>query len=222
MKRRVSPGTTESGTFVVRLRSNMVVNAARQAKVVSIFVGIGASIVVGGYLRFWRPLTIDATALRPRPPKAVEPQRWDDGSWRDVPCPAQLAPGAAPIEVGLCDIVSRPQEFACRRVRFRATLGTDCIHSTALEDSRCERGIAPAIPLNADREVESFFETACAERPINFDVKRRATFTGYFRLRERNAAIIFVLDVESVRGIKINPGRRPSDRTPLEVPDKWP
>lgn len=120
------------------------------------------------------------------------------------------------VRLSIVGIVSRPQEFVCRRVRFRATLGTDCIHSTALEDGRCERGIAPAISLTAEPGVESFFETACAEGPIDFNVKRSATFTGYLRLRERNAAAIFVLDVESVRGIEISPRRGSSDRIPLD------
>ena len=200
------PEPPQLGTFVPPLRSNMVVNAVRRATVAGALVGIGVLVVVGGYLRFWRPLIIDEAALLPRPPQAVEPPRWDDGSPRDVPCSSNPPPGAEPISVGLCDLVSRPQEFACRRVRFRATLGTDCIHSTALEDSRCERGIAPDISLTTEPRVESFFETACAERSIDFDVKRSATFTGYFRLRERNAATIFILDIESVRGIKISPG----------------
>jgi hypothetical protein len=183
----------------------MVVNTARRTTVVLVFVGIGVSIVVGGYVRFWRPLTIDASVLRPRPPKAVEPPRWDDGSPRDNPCPSESAAVAEPIELGLCDIVSRPQDFACRRVRFRATVLSDCMHSTALTDSRCERGIGPVVSLHADHTVESFFEGICAEMPIDLDMTRRATFTGRFRLRERNAATIFVLDVESVRNIKISP-----------------
>jgi len=198
------------------LRSNTVVNAARQKTVLLIVVGIAVLVVVGGYLRFWRPLTIDASTLQPRPPKVIEPPPWDDGSPRDVPCLPEPGTNTAPSEVGLCDIVSRPQDFACRRVRFRATVLSDCMHGTALIDSRCERGIAPVVAPQADRAVESFFTGVCAEMPINFDVIRRATFTGRFRLRERKAATIFVLDVESVRSINISPKRGPSDRGPLE------
>jgi len=90
------------------------------------------------------------------------------------------------------------------------------MHGTALIDGRCERGIAPVVVRQADQSVESFFEGVCAEMPINFDVTRRATFTGRFRLRERKAATIFVLDVESVRSIKVSQKRGPSDRGPLE------
>src|ERR1035438_8526605 len=61
------PQPSEPGTFVARLRSNMVVNAARRATVVLVFVGIGVSIVI---VRFWRPLTIDACVLQPPAPKA--------------------------------------------------------------------------------------------------------------------------------------------------------
>ena len=190
------------------------VKAARRAIVVLVFVGIGVSIVVGGHVRFWRPLAIKVAAVQPRPPKVVEPPRWDDGSTRDVECPAQAAPGAEPIEVGLCYVVSRPQEFACRRVRFRATVLSDCMHGTLLTDSRCERGILPEVSQRGDRTVEPFLESICAEMPSSLDVMRMATFTGYFRLRERNTATIFVLDVESVQGIRISPKHRPSDRTP--------
>ena len=179
--------------------------ALRRATVLLVFVGIGVSVVIGGYVRFWRPLTIDASALQPRPPKAVESPRWDDGSPRDIPCPSKSTALAEPIEIGLCDIVSRPQEFACRRVRFRATVLSDCMHGTLLTDSRCERGIGPEVSPDAGDAVESFFEDICAELPIAIDVTRRATFTGRFRLRERNAATIFVIDVESVRNIKISP-----------------
>ena len=97
------PQPSEPGTFVARLRSNMVVNAARRATVVLVFVGIGVSIVI---VRFWRPLTIDACVLQPRAPKAVESPRWGDGSPRDIPRPSESAAVAEPIEVGLCDIVS--------------------------------------------------------------------------------------------------------------------
>jgi hypothetical protein len=194
----------------------MVVNAARRTTVVLVLVGIGMSIVIGGYVRFWRPLTIDTSVLRPQPPKAAEPPRWDDGSPRDIPCPSESAAAPEPIEAALCDIVSRPQDFVCRRVQFRATVLSDCMHGTALTDSRCERGVAPKVSLHSDHTVESFFEGICTEMPINFDVIRRATFTGRFRLRERNGATIFVLDVESVRGIKVSPKGRPSDRIPLE------
>jgi hypothetical protein len=90
------------------------------------------------------------------------------------------------------------------------------MHSTALIDSRCERGIAPEVSSHADHGVERFFEGICADRPINFDVIRRATFTGRFRLRELNTDTIFVLDVESVRSINISPKRGPSDRGRLE------
>jgi len=90
------------------------------------------------------------------------------------------------------------------------------MHGTALIDSQCERGIGPEVSLHADHAVESFFEGICAEMPIDLDVRRRVTFTGHFRLRERNAETIFILDVESVRNIKISPNRGPGDRTPLE------
>jgi hypothetical protein len=105
-------------------------------------------------------------------------------------------------------------EFACRRVRFRATVLSDCMHGTLLTDSRCERGILPAVSQRGDRTVEPFLESICAEMPSSLDVMRMATFTGYFRLRERNAATIFALDVESVWGIRNSPKHRPSDRTP--------
>jgi hypothetical protein len=162
------------------------------------------SVVVGAYFHFWRPLTIDAAALRPRHPKAVEPPQWGNEAPKDIPCPTRPAPLAEPIEVGLCDIISRPHEFACRRVRFRATVLSDCIHGDLLTDSRCERGVVPEVSQRRDRGVEPFFESICAELPRSLDVMRSATFTGYFRLRERNDATIFVLDVESVRGIKIS------------------
>jgi hypothetical protein len=154
--------------------------------VVLVFVGIGVSIVA---------------AVQPRRPKAVEPPRWDYGSTRDAECPAQPAPGTETIEVGLCNLVSRPQEFACRRVRFPATVLSDCMHVTLLSDSRCERGILPEVSQRGDRTGEPFLESICAETPSSLDVMKMATFTGRFRLRERNAATIFVLDVESVRGI---------------------
>jgi len=79
--------------------------SGRRATVVLVFVGIGVSIVI---VRFWRPLTIDACVLQPRAPKAVESPRWGDGSPRDIPHPSESAAVAEPIEVGLCDIVSRP------------------------------------------------------------------------------------------------------------------
>ena len=113
-----------------------------------------------------------------------------------------------PIETALCEVVSHPQEFLCRRIRFRATLLSDCMHGSALIDDRCERGIAPMYVPNADPTVDTFFSGACAGRPINFDVKRTATFTGRFGLRLRDDRTIYTVEIEAVESVRITPGPR--------------
>jgi hypothetical protein len=58
---------------------------------------------------------------------------------------------------------------------------------------------------NTDPAVDAFFSGACAGRPINFDVKRIATFTGRFRLWLRDDRMIYTVGIEAVEGVRITP-----------------
>lgn len=195
------------GTFASLLWSNESVNATRRSTVAMV-VGVAVLAGVAAYLRFWRVSSIDASALWPRPPRASEPPPLLDGTPYDVPCPSAQERDVWPIETALCEVVSHPQNFLCRRIRFRSTLLNDCMHSNALIDDRCERGIVPMDAPNADPAVGTFFAGACAGRPINFDVKRTATFTGRFRLRLRDDRTIYTVGVEAVESVKITPRPR--------------
>jgi hypothetical protein len=44
--------------------------------------------------------------------------------------------------------------------------------------------------------------------PINFDVKRTATFTGRLRLRLLDERTIYMVGIEAVENIRITPGPR--------------
>jgi hypothetical protein len=171
-------------------------------------VGVALALGLAVYLHFWQVSSIDTSGLRARPPRVSEPPQLDDGSPHDVPCPSAQEQDVQPIETTLCDVLSRPQDFACRRIRFRATLLTDCIHGAALIDNRCERGITPIIVPNVNPAVGAFFRSACDGRPINFDVKMAATFTGRFRLRLRDQATVYVVEIQTLGSVRITPGRR--------------
>jgi hypothetical protein len=170
---------------------------------------VGVAVVVGtaAYQRFWRVSSIDAYMLRPRPARASEPPPLLDGTPYDVPCPSAKERDVWPIETALCEVVSHPQRFLCSRIRFRATLLSDCMHGSVLIDDRCERGIVPLDVPKADPAVDTFFSGACA-RPINFDVKRTAMFTGRFRLRLRDDRTIYTVGIEAVESARISPGPR--------------
>jgi hypothetical protein len=77
----------------------------------------------------------------------------------------------------------------------------------ALIDDRCERGIVPMDVPNADPAVDAFFSGTCA-MPIDFDVKRTATFTGRLRLRLRDESTIYTVGIEAVENVRITPGPR--------------
>jgi len=61
---------------------------------------------------------------------------------------------------------------------------------------------------NAGPAADAFFGGACADRPINFDVKRTATFTGRFRLRLRDDRTIYTVGIEAVESVRITPEPR--------------
>jgi hypothetical protein len=156
-------------------------------------------------MRFWAPPRLSPPRTTIRPPN--ESDLFTDQGPHDVPCtptPEQRATAASePIEASVCRVVQHPDEFACKRIRVRATLLTDCMHGSVLTDERCARGIVPSGSPNTS--TDAFFEGACAGPHIDFDSKRRATFTGRLRLRLERGRTIFILEVESVKDIKITP-----------------
>lgn len=150
------------------------------------------------YLRYWKVSELHARLIPVRPPTASELALGQEPP--ELPCEPVLGP-SQPIETTLCELVEHPDDFACKRVRFRANFETDCLENSILLDSRCEGGIAP---YGSSNRAAAFFEGACASRPFDFSSKRRATFTGIFRIRARNGRSICTLDVEGVTGIKIS------------------
>lgn len=157
-----------------------------------------------GYVRLWRTSTIDTSKLRLRPPRFSAPPIMDTGP-RDMPCPDACEQAPQPVETTLCSVVSRPQEFACRRIRLRADLWTDCLEHSVLVDEACDRGIHQLGSPNP--AVDAFFDGACAG-PIKIGVLRAATFTGRFRLRPHDQSTVYTLEVEDVENIRITPAPR--------------
>ena len=183
---------------VVRLTRNKLIGLAALS---AALLAIGA----GAFMRFWAPprLSPPRTPIRATNKSDLSA---DQGP-HDIPCtptPEQGATAASePIEASVCGVVQHPDEFACKRIRVRATLLTDCMHGSVLTDERCARGLVPY--GSSSPTTDAFFEGACAGPRIDFDSKRRATFTGRFRLRSERGRTIFVLEVESVKDIKITP-----------------
>jgi len=101
-----------------------------------------------------------------------------------------------------------PHRTASGRVRLQTcpracTLLTDCMHGSVLTDEGCAHGIVPSGSPNT--ATDAFFEGACAGPHIDFDSKRRATFTGRLRLRSERGRTTIILEVESAKDIKITP-----------------
>jgi hypothetical protein len=180
--------------------------ARRHAALLSIIALAISTVGLTGYVRLWRTSTIDTAKLRlrlrPRPPRFSAAPIMDDEA-RDMPCLDARVQALQPIETTLCSVVGRPQEFACKRIRFRATLMTDCMHGSVLVNAGCERGIVPFDSADlTDPAINAFFYAACADSPIELDARRTATFTGRFRLRLRGQRTVYALQIESVSGVR--------------------
>lgn len=204
-----------AGTSATRFESNELVRLTRNrlvglAALAVALLAIGAAATV----RFWAPpkLSLPHKVIRPPQPSDL----FTDHSPHDVPCPTvpEQAAASEPIETSVCRVVQRPDEFACKRIRFRATYFTDCMHGSVLIDEGCQRGIVPY--GSTGPAADAFFEGACAGRPIDFGAKRRATFTGRFRLRSEPPFTVFVLEVESVKKIRITATRSPEAKLPTD------
>jgi hypothetical protein len=150
--------------------------------------------------RFLRPPAL-CTILNVRPPGPPNLASLDDTP-HNLPCPNTEEP-AQPLDTTVCEVVQRPEAFACKRVRLRATLLTDCLEHSALVGSRCERSLLPL--GHPSPQVDAFFSDACAARPFDFETKRTATFTGRFRLRSEDQGTVFALEIERVANVKITP-----------------
>jgi hypothetical protein len=135
------------------------------------------------------------------------------------PCASDHGSLRFPIRTTVCDVVQHPNKYTCSRIRFRATLLTDCIHGAILESRRCERGIVPGNGPSRPA-VDAFFDDACAGRPIRFDETRTATFTGQLRLRSREShSTACVLDIEDIENVTIT---RPAPHVTRDPPPPLP
>jgi hypothetical protein len=119
---------------------------------------------------------------------------------REAPCPTAQEERSEPINTSLCEVVQHPADFSCKRVRFRASLLTDCMHGAVLISGGCERGIIPGGPVDAT--ADAFFDSACGPA-IDLKRKRTATFTSRFRLRSGDRGDL--LEIERVERIEIAP-----------------
>ena len=189
----------------VRLTRNKLVGLAALSVAL---LAIGAAATV----RFWAAPGLSLPLKHIRPPQPSE--LFADHSPHDIPCPTvpeQAAP-SEPTETSVCRVVQHPEEFVCKRIRVRAAYSTDCMHGSVLIDEGCKRGIVPY--GSPGPTADAFFEGACAGQPIDFGAKRRATFTGRFRLRSEPPFTVFVLEVESVKKIRITATRSPEAKLP--------
>ncbi len=176
----------------------MKVTRQRLASLAGLSLAV-CGISYGVYLRYWRVPGLNATLRPVRPPSASELLLGRDPP--DPSCEPDLGSGS-PIETTLCDVIEHPNNFACKRVRFRANFETDCIENSLLLDSGCERGVAPY--GSPDAAASDFFDGACSSNPIDRRAKRTATFTGQFRLRSENRRTIYALEIERVANIEVS------------------
>lgn len=125
------------------------------------------------------------------------------------PAPGQ-APVPEPVETTLCQVVTQPEAFACKRVRFRASVLSDCLHGTILVDNQCERGIA----LRAAQGVENHEDMGALERALcapgptgTIDRERKvvATFAGRFVWQPHLQLGSRALEAESIERMAITP-----------------
>jgi hypothetical protein len=160
-----------------------------------------APLVIGAvtYLHFFRIPKLSTSGARLRLPETLV---FADRGPQNLPCASRDDEPSQPIETTVCAVVQHPDWFACKRIRFRATLRTDCLEHAALVGDGCERGILPTGPPNPSPAVDAFFDSACV-RPINFDVRRTARFAGRFRLRLRDQRTICVLEIESLEDVRV-------------------
>lgn len=156
------------------------------------------------YLRYWRVPELNASLKPVGPPTASDLALGQDPP--EAPCEPGLGL-TQPIETTLCQLVQHPDDFSCKRVRFRANFETDCMENSILLDDLCERGIAPY--GSPDPAADAFFEGACASGQFDATVKRTATFTGTFRIQKRNGRSICALEIERVANVKISSATRP-------------
>ncbi len=126
----------------------------------------------------------------------VPPEPVDTGE-RYSPCATDREATRLPITTTVCELVQHPSRFTCRRVRFRATLLTDCFENAVLTARGCEHGIAPS-NAPAPASVDAFFHDACPPRRAAFNERRTASFTGRFRIRAGGSGYRYLLDIERV------------------------
>jgi hypothetical protein len=162
-----------------------------------------AAVAVVGVFAYTRLSSISppTTPVRFRPPGPPDLVSLDHSPHK-LPCPKE-GELVQPLETTVCEVVQRPEEFACRRVRLRAALLTDCLDHAVLVGSGCKRGL---LPLGApDPTVDAFFHAACATRPFYSNPKRTATFTGRFRLLSEDRGIVYALEIERIANIRLSP-----------------
>jgi hypothetical protein len=166
-----------------------------------------AAIIIGAAVcvHFFRIPKLSTLGARLRSPGTLA---LADPGPQDLPCASADDEPSQPIETTVCAVVQHPDRFACKRIRFRAALSTDCLENSVLVAEGCARGIVPWGSPNP--EADRFFEGACMGTPINFDARRTATFVGRFRLRLRDQRTIYILEIEGVKNVKI--GQAPTAR----------
>jgi hypothetical protein len=65
----------------------------------------------------------------------------------DSPGQAQQTALQKPLDTTVCEIVSNPQKFDGRLVRFQAKFQSDGRHGSVLTELECVRGIIPFLPM---------------------------------------------------------------------------
>ena len=203
------------GTFAHSVLSNEDVTPTHNRFILVALVAV-IPLAVGAVVSFrlW-PVPKLSPSWPPRTPGSPELGLADKDAQK--PCPS-VKEQQLPVQTTVCDVVQHPKEFDCKRIRIRAELTTDCMHGSVLVDNGCTRGIAPS--GSPDPAVDAFFEAACEGRPIDFGAKRTATFTGRLRSPVNDQKSPFVLEIETIRDVKIAPTRKgkaspsPRDRTP--------
>jgi len=136
-----------------------------------------AAIIIGAAVcvHFFRIPKLSTLGARLRSPGTLA---LADPGPQDLPCASADDEPSQPIETTVCAVVQHPDRFACKRIRFRAALSTDCLENSVLVAEGCARGIVPWGSPNP--EADRFFEGACMGHPsISTQEERRRLWVAF-------------------------------------------
>lgn len=109
-----------------------------------------------------------------------------------------------PIATTLCEVVAHPENFANKRVTFRASFESDGLDHSILNHSGCKLGIVP-YPAKDDKkrpDVEAFDKAIEEGAPGTADKTVVAIFTGRFVWKPSSKGI---LEIEGVSELHVSP-----------------